>query len=73
MIYQIENDGDTPQFTKSGKYKIVIYDEAGNTVYTVKGKLAWGHCLKIYDSNGNELGTVKERIFTFLPKFETII
>ena len=47
-----------------------IYDEAGNTVYTVKGKLAWGHCLKIYDSNGNELGTVKERIFTFLPKFE---
>lgn len=32
MIYQIENDGDTPQFTKSGKYKIVIYDEAGNSV-----------------------------------------
>lgn len=47
-----------------------IYDESGNTVYTVKGQLAWGHCLKIYDSIGTEIGTVKERIFTFLPKFE---
>lgn len=47
-----------------------IYDEAGNTVYTVKGQLAWGHCLKIFDAYGNEIGTVQERIFTFLPKFE---
>ena len=47
-----------------------IYDESGKTVYTVKGQLAWGHCLKIYDSIGTEIGTVKERIFTFLPKFE---
>ena len=47
-----------------------IYDETGNTVYTVKGQLAWGHCLKIFDAYGNEIGTVQERIFTFLPKFE---
>ena len=47
-----------------------IYDEAGQTVYTVKGQLAWGHCLKIYDAQGREIGTVKERILTFLPKFE---
>jgi len=47
-----------------------IYNEAGQTVYTVKGQLAWGHCLKIYDVQGREIGTVKERIFTFLPKFE---
>lgn len=47
-----------------------IYNEAGQTVYTVKGQLAWGHCLKIYDAVGNEIGTVKERVFTFLPKFE---
>ena len=47
-----------------------IYNEAGETVYTVKGQLAWGHCLKIYDARGVEIGTVKERIFTFLPKFE---
>lgn len=47
-----------------------IYDEAGRTVYTVKGQLAWGHCLKIYDAQGVEIGTVKEQILTFLPKFE---
>lgn len=47
-----------------------IYDEAGNTVYVVKGQLSWGHCLKIFDAYGNEIGTVKEKILTFLPKFE---
>ena len=47
-----------------------IYDEQGNTLYVVKGQLAWGHCLKIFDRTGNEVGTVKERILTFLPKFE---
>ena len=47
-----------------------IYNEAGETVYTVKGQLSWGHCLKVFDAAGNELGMVKEKIFTFLPKFE---
>ena len=47
-----------------------IYDEDGNTVYTVKGQLSWGHCLHILDANGNHIGTVQEKIFTFLPKFE---
>ena len=47
-----------------------IYNEAGQIVYTVQGQLSWGHCLKIYDAQGREIGTVKERILTFLPKFE---
>ena len=47
-----------------------IYDEAGETVYTVKGQLSWGHCLKIFDRYDNEIGTVKERVLTWLPKFE---
>jgi len=47
-----------------------IYNEAGETVYIVKGQLSWGHCLKIFDASGNEIGMIKERIFTFLPKFE---
>lgn len=47
-----------------------IYDEQGNTLYVVRGQLSWGHCLKIFDASENEVGTVKERIFTFLPKFE---
>ncbi len=47
-----------------------IYDECGNTVYVVKGQISWGHCLKIFDSAGYEIGTVKERMLSFLPKFE---
>ncbi len=50
-----------------------IYNEAGETVFTVKGQLSWGHCLKIYDAAGREVGTVQERVFTFLPKFEMYI
>ena len=46
-----------------------IYDENENTVYTVKGQLSWGHCLKIYDVAGREVGTVKERVFTFHQGF----
>ena len=47
-----------------------IYDETGNTVFVVKGELAWGHLLRIYDANGNEIGFIKEKILTWLPKFE---
>lgn len=55
-------------FSWFGNYD--IYDEAGNTVFTVKDQLAWGHCFKIFDVSGRELGTVRQRIFTFMPKFE---
>lgn len=47
-----------------------IYDEAGNTVYVVKGELSWGHLLRIYDAAGNNLGMIKEKVLTWLPKFE---
>ncbi len=47
-----------------------IYYESGETAYIVKGQLSWGHCLKIFTPAGNEVGTVKERVLTFLPKFE---
>lgn len=47
-----------------------IFDESGDTLYTVKGQLAWGHLLKIFDAQENEVGTVKQKIFTLLPKFE---
>ena len=50
-----------------------IYDEAGNTLFVVKGELAWGHLLRIYDANGNEIGCIKEKILTWLPKFEMYI
>ncbi len=48
-----------------------IYDEAGNTVFTVEGKLGWGHVLHVLDRNGRHVGTVRERVLTlFEPKFE---
>ena len=47
-----------------------IYDEAGNTIYVVRGELAWGHLLRIYDANGREVGHIKQRVLTLLPKFE---
>ncbi len=31
-----------------------IYTEDGSVCYTVKGQLAWGHLLKVYDAQGHE-------------------
>lgn len=47
-----------------------IYDEQGGIFCTVKGQLSWGHCLKLFDPAGREIGVVKERVLTFMPKFE---
>lgn len=46
-----------------------VFDENGNTVFIVKGELAWGHCLQIYDAKEQHVGTVKEEVMTLLPKF----
>lgn len=46
-----------------------IYDETGATVYTVQGRLAWGHRLEISDAQGAPVGLVKEEVLTFLPRF----
>lgn len=46
-----------------------IYNEQGETVYTVEGKLSFGHRLEILDAVGRSVGTVKEEVFTFLPRF----
>ena len=47
-----------------------IYNEDGQVIYQVEGKLSWGHKLVIYDRNGNGVGTVLEKVLTLLPKFE---
>ena len=47
-----------------------IYDEYGNTLFVVKGQLSWGHCLRIFDAAGCPVGSVKEKIFTWMPQFE---
>lgn len=50
-----------------------IFDEAGNTVYTVQGRLAWGHSLEISDAAGNYLGQVRQEVLTFRPRFSLFI
>lgn len=47
-----------------------IYDDNGNTVFTVEGQLSWGHCLHILNAAGEHIGTVQQRVLTFLPKFD---
>lgn len=47
-----------------------IYDELGDTVFTVQGQLSWGHKLHIYNRDDMHIGTVRERLFSFLPRFE---
>lgn len=46
------------------------YDEAGHTVFTVGGQPALRHNLYILDARGIHVGTVRQRLFTFLPRFE---
>ena len=47
-----------------------IYGEQGETLFSVKGQLSWGHCLRISDAAGNPIGMVKEVVLSFLPRFE---
>ena len=50
-----------------------VFDEDGQTVYTVKGQLSWTHKLKIFDVNDRVVGTVEEAFLTWLPRFEIYI
>ena len=50
-----------------------VFDGAGDTVYTVKGQLAWGKCLKIFDTRGDEVATVQQKVFSFLPTYEVYV
>ncbi|MBP3621836.1 MAG: LURP-one-related family protein [Lachnospiraceae bacterium] len=50
-----------------------VFDEDGNVIYTIKGELSWGHCLRIYDTQNNEVGMIKEKRDTLLPKFEMYV
>ena len=58
-------------FSWLGSYD--IYGEDGTTIYTVRGKLAWGHCFKVFDAMGREVGMIKERVMSWMPRFEISI
>lgn len=51
-----------------------VYDENGETLFTVEGKLGWGHVLHILNAQNTHVATLKEVVWTFLtPKFELFI
>ena len=50
-----------------------IYDEYGNTVYTVEGKMSWGKRLHISDRAGNHIATLKQKVFAFLSTFQIYV
>lgn len=60
-------------FSWFDSYDIYHMDDSGAVAFTVEGKLAWGHCLHILDPMGQHIATVKQQVFTFLPKFDLYI
>ena len=52
-----------------------VYDETGIPKYYVKAEfLSLGHRIHVYDKRtGAELGSVHQRLLTFLPTFELVI
>lgn len=47
-----------------------IYNEANEVVFTVHGRMGWGHKLEVCDRSGRSIGMLEEKIFRFLPTFE---
>ena len=47
-----------------------IYSESGEVIFQVQGKFSWGKKLEIYDASGRHIGTLLQKVFTFLPTFE---
>lgn len=50
-----------------------IYDEYGNTVFTVEGKMSWGKKLHVNDASGAHIATLQQKIFSFMPTFEIYV
>lgn len=50
-----------------------IYGENGEAIFRVKGQMAWGHKLKIFNAQGNYVGMVREKMFTWMPQFKLYV
>lgn len=51
-------------------YSKTVFNENGETIFTVEGKPSWGHKLHILNRCGEHIATVKQVVLTWLPKFE---
>lgn len=52
-----------------------VYDEAGRARYEVRAELlSLGHQIHVYDkSTGAEVGSIHQKLLTFLPRFEVVM
>ena len=52
-----------------------VYDETGEARYFVEAEfLTLGHQIHVYDKrSGREVGSIHQKLFTFLPTFEIVI
>lgn len=52
-----------------------VYDERGEVRYYVKAEVfSFGHQIHVFDKRtGAEVGSIHEKLFTFMPKFEIVI
>lgn len=54
--------------------RFVVKDEAGEDKYFVEGEMfTMGHKLHIYDKNNIEVGYIRQKLFTFMPRFEITV
>lgn len=50
-----------------------IYGEAGEVLFTVKGKVGLGHRFNIYNSIGEQVGEIKQVVFRLLPEYAIFV
>ena len=52
-----------------------VYDETGEARYEVKSELfTLGHQIHVFDKRtGREVGSIHQKLFTFLPEFEIVV
>ena len=52
-----------------------VFDETGEAKYFVKAELfSFGHQIHVYDKRtGEEVGSIHQKLFTFMPTFEIVI
>ena len=52
-----------------------VYDQSGEPRYYVQAELfSFGHQIHVYEKrSGREIGSIHQKLFTFLPQFEIVI
>ena len=52
-----------------------VYDETGEARYEVSAEFfSFGHQIHVYDKrSGMEVGSIHQKLFTFMPKFEIVV